>query len=116
MSVSARRPVVAIASSADRASSGRVVDDPQRAARLDDHHAHVVGDHVVELAGDPLALLAHRPARALLALPVLEASLLLEVVRVQASDPCRVAEEPRDEQDQLRLDEARESAGTTPGR
>ena len=64
----------------------------------------MMGNDVVELTGDPLAFLEHRPARALLALPVHEASLLHEVVRIQPSNPCRIADEPRDEQDEVRLD------------
>ena len=38
-----------------------------RAARLDDHHRHRVGDHVVHLARDPPALVGRRPQRLLLA-------------------------------------------------
>ena len=41
---------------------------PPRRARLDAHHADVVGHDVVQLARDPDALLEHRPARVLLAL------------------------------------------------
>ena len=50
---------------------------------LDHDHAHVVRDHVVELTGNPLAFLEHCSARAFLALPVHETSLLHEILRVQ---------------------------------
>ena len=106
----------AIASRAVRASSGRLLDHAQGAARLDHHHAHVVRDHVVELAGDPLALLADGALGPLVALPLEPLRPLLERARVQAADPRRVAEQPRDDEDQLGLDERCRATSAMPAR
>ena len=65
----------------------------------------MVRDDVVQLAGDPLALVAHRPLGLLVALSLQALRAFLQRARVQAADPRRVAEQPRDDQDQLRLDE-----------
>ena len=45
---------------ASTAPLGVAVEDPPRAAGLDDHHADRVGDHVVHLARDPPALVGRR--------------------------------------------------------
>ena len=84
---------------------GSLLDDPQRATGLDHDHAHVVRDDVVQLAGDPLALVADGALGPLVALALEPLRALLERARVQPADPRRVAEQPRDDEDQLGLDE-----------
>ena len=79
-----------------------LVDDAQRAARLDHDHAHVVRDHVVQLAGDPLALVADGALGPLVALALEPLRALLERARVQPADPRRVAEQPRDDRGSAR--------------
>ena len=65
-----------------RARSERLLRSPlergQAGPGLDDDHADVVGHDVVQLAGDPLAFVLDRPPRALLALGLLEAGVLLD--------------------------------------
>ena len=116
MSVSARRPVVAMASSAARASSGRLsmtrsappawititltwcvtTSCSSRAIRSRSSRTAALG---------PLVALSLEPLRA-----------LLQGARVQATDPRRVAEQPRDDEDQLRLDERCRATAAMPAR
>jgi hypothetical protein len=72
----------------------------------------VVGDHIVELPGDSLPFLEHRPPGSFLALPFHEPGPLRQVVRIQLADARRIADEPRHEQDQVRLEQALEGGGT----
>ena len=90
---------------------GPLLDDPQGAACLDHDHADVVGDDVVQLAGDPLPLVAHRPFGLLVTVALHLLRALLERARVQPADAGRVTEQPRHEEDQLRLHERREHDG-----
>ena len=104
MSVSASRPVAAMALSADRASSGPPVEHPGGATRLDHDDRDVVRDHVVELARDPLPLLAHGQRGPLLALALEHERPLLQRRRVETPNARRVADQPRDPKDEQGLD------------
>ena len=82
-----------------------LVERAERAAGLDDHDAHVVGDRVVELAGDSLALFADGALCSLLALVFHEPRPLFERTRVEAAHAYGVADEPRGEEEELGLDQ-----------
>ena len=66
----------------------------------------------MELPGDALAFLEDCPPGSFFAFPFHEPGPLCQVVRIELANARRIADEPRHEQDQVRLDQALEGVGT----
>ena len=89
-----------------RASAFRSpIERGQSRTGLDDDHADVMGHDVMQLPGDPFAFVVDGPPRALLALRLLEARVLLDRRGVSASRPGPVAERQDDDDGQHRREE-----------
>ena len=104
-SASASRPVCSTLRIDSRARSGSLREQPPRAAGLDHHRAHAVGDDVLQLAADPRAFLGDRGR---LALGLLGGGLRRELAKccgAAAAFADQSPGEPRREEQHARVEE-----------